>query len=155
LEKNLKALISELKSKPYLFDTLSEEELEKIAPYLEVNRYPKGATFFNEGDPGDFLGIVTSGKLEAKKKTSFERSQMVLAVLSKGSFVGELSMLDERPRSATVEALEDSEVIVLKRDALDEFTNKYPDVGVKVLRKMGKILSVRLRQSSDRLGIMF
>ncbi len=152
---NLKEVAAGMKNELNIFHPLSGEELDTIVPYLEINRYPKGTTFFSEGDSGDFFGIVTSGRLEAKKNTAFKRSPLVLAVLDKGSFVGELSMLDEKPRSATVVALEDSEVLILKRKALDEIAEKYPRTGNKIMKQISRVLSIRLRTSVDRLGTIF
>jgi len=155
MKEKLKKIFKGLHQDHNIFQDLNDEELEKIAPFLERDHYASGATLFKEGDPGDYLGIVTSGKLQAKKKTELQGRQVILAVLGKGSFAGELSLLDERPRSATVEALEDSDLIILKKKALDTIVQKYPKIGVKIIRKISRVVSIRTRTSGTRLTKIF
>lgn len=155
MENNLKKLFYELKDELKIFHLLNKEELEQIVSYFEIVHYPAGTTVFTEGNPGDFISFIVSGKLEVKKQTEFKGKQIVLALLSKGSFVGELSMIDEQPRSATVEALEDSKLVILRREALDSFMQIYPFAGIKILKGINRILATRLRKAVERLAIIF
>jgi CRP-like cAMP-binding protein len=155
MENNLKKLIYELKDELKIFHLLNNEELEQIPPYFEVVYYSAGTTLFNEGDEGNFIGFITSGRLEVKKQTEFKGRQIVLALLSKGSFVGELSMVDEQPRSATVVASEDAELVILRREALDSLMQTYPYIGIKILKGLNRILAIRLRKAVDRLAVIF
>jgi CRP-like cAMP-binding protein len=155
MENNLKELIYELKDELKIFHLLNKEELEQIVPYFEIVHYPAGTTLFNEGDSGDFIGFIVSGRLEVKKQTEFKGRQIVLALLSRGSFVGELSMVDEQPRSATVVASEDSELVILRREALDSLMQTYPYIGIKILKGLNRFLAIRLRKAVDRLTVIF
>lgn len=155
MENNLKELIYELKDELKIFHLLNKEELEQIVPYFEIVHYPAGTTLFNEGDPGDFIGFIVSGRLEVKKQTEFKGRQIVLALLSRGSFVGELSMVDEQPRSATVVASEDSELVILRREVLDSLMQTYPYIGIKILKGLNRFLAIRLRKAVDRLTVIF
>ncbi len=155
MTEDLKRLVLELKDELRLFHLLSDEEVEKLAPYFEKINLPARSVLFSEGDPGDYIGFVLSGRLEVKKETEFKGKQIVLALLEKGSFVGELSMLDGHPRSATVVALEDSEILILRRSALDAFIQEYPETGIKVLKGIIRVLSLRLRKVVDRLASIF
>ena len=152
---NLKDLICEIKDELKIFHLLNNEDLDQIIPFFEIVDCPKGSTLFIEGDPGDFVGFITSGKLEVKKQTEFKGRQIILALLSKGSLVGELSMVDQQPRSATVSATEDSRLIVLRREALDSIMQTYPYIGIKILKGLNQILSTRLRKAVDRLAVIF
>ncbi len=155
LEHNLKELILGLKDELKIFYFLSNEEVEKLIPYFEMIRYHAGDTIFYEGDAGNFIGIVISGKLEVRKQTEFKGRQIILALLGQGSFVGELSFIDEQPRSATVIASEDSELIILRREALDSLMEIYPVIEIKILKGLNRILAKRLRKAVDRLAIIF
>ncbi len=155
MDNNLKDMIYKFRDELIIFHLLTEEELGQILPYLGVIYYPAGTVIFKEGDPGDFMGFVGSGKLEVKKHTEFKGKQIILALLSKGSFVGELSLIDEQPRSATVVALEDSELVVLKREALDSLMQTHPYIGIKILKGISRILAIRLRKAGERLSIVF
>jgi CRP-like cAMP-binding protein len=152
----LKEMIFEMKEKLLLFHFLTNEEVELIIPYLDIVAFPKGASIFKEGDKGDFVGFISNGKLEVKKSTEFEGKQVILATLGRGSLVGELAFVDiDEPRTATVVALENSEIVVLKRDALEDLTGKWPHIGIKILKGIIRILAVRLRKSSERLTLIF
>jgi CRP-like cAMP-binding protein len=153
--ENLKDLIYEIKDELKIFHLLNNEDLDQIIPFFEIVDCPKGNTLFIEGDPGDFVGFITSGKLEVKKQTEFKGRQIILALLSKGSLVGELSMVDEQPRSATVSAVVDSQLVVLRRKALDSIMQTYPYIGIKILKGLNEILSTRLRKAVDRLSVIF
>lgn len=153
--EELKKFIHGLKDKLQVFRLLTGDELDKVIPYFKLVKYPKGTTLFKEGDLGDYFGIVLSGKLEVKKQTEFKDKTVVLALLGKGSFTGELSMLDGQVRSAAVVALEDSELFILKRDALDEFMEKHPHIGIKILKGIVKTMSIRLRRSVERMAAIF
>jgi len=155
MKNDLKKIIFELKDEVKIFHLLNDEELEQILHYFEMVNYPAGTTVFSEGDPGDFIGFIVSGRLEVKKQTEFKGRQIVLALLSKGSFVGELSLVDEHPRSATVIAPEDSELIILRREALDSLLQSHPYTGIKILKGLNKILAIRLRKAVDRLSVIF
>jgi CRP-like cAMP-binding protein len=156
MERKTKDFIFGLKDELMLFHLLNDEQMEKVVPYLEIIDYPKGSLLIKEGEYGDFLAFIVRGKMEVKKQTEFAGKQIVLATLSRGSLVGELSFINsEEPRSATVVALEDSEVVILRRDALDNLTREYPEIGVLILKGMIRILAIRLRKAVERLSYVF
>jgi CRP/FNR family cyclic AMP-dependent transcriptional regulator len=76
-------------------------------------------------------------------------------VLKKGAVVGELTFVDDQPRSATVQALEDSELLVLSRADMDELAREYPQAAMALLRGINRILSLRLRKAVDKLAGIF
>jgi CRP-like cAMP-binding protein len=135
-----------------LFHALTREEVQILAPYLDLRRYDKGEIIFREGEPGDFICFLCSGKVEVKKETKFKGKQIILALISKGSFIGELSIIDGNPCSATAVACADSQVLLLLQSNFDSFVEKYPIIGLKLLRGIARILSLRLRQSAERLA---
>jgi CRP-like cAMP-binding protein len=152
---DIKKIILELRDELKIFSLLKEEDLEQIVPFFETISCPADTTLFKEGDPGEYIGFITSGKLEVKKQTEFKGRQIVLALLTRGSFVGELSMVDDQPRSASVVAQEDSELVVLRRKAIDALLEKYPFIGIKILKGLNRYLAIRLRKAVDRLTVIF
>ena len=152
----LKDFIYKSKDQLMLFHLLTEDEVEQVLPYLDVALYKEGTALFEEGESGDFICFIVSGKLEVKKGTEFAGKQMVLGTLGKGSFVGEMSLINEgEPRSASVVAMEDTEVVILKRSAMDELTEKYPFIGVKLLKGLNQIIAIRLRKAIERIAHVF
>ena len=136
----------------YMFD---DEDIDKIAPFFELRDHPAGSIIFKEGDPGNFIGFVISGKLEVKKQTEFKGNQLIIALLTKGAMVGELSMFDKRQRSATVEAVEDTSLIVFRSESMESLMQQHPYTGIKILKGLIKILSLRLRKATERLTNIF
>ncbi len=155
MKNNLKEIFYELKDKILIFQSLNDEELKRLVPYFEIANYPSATTIFNEGEEGDFIGFVISGKLEVKKQTGFKGKQVVLAILSKGSFAGELSMLNKQLRTASIVAREDSKLLIMKREALESFIQKYPDSGIKILKGIIRTMAIRQNKTSERLLTFF
>ncbi len=153
--KDLKGIIYELKDKMQIFQFVGNDEIEKIVPCFKIKAYPAGTVIFKEGDIGDFIGFVISGKLEVKKQTDFKGKQIVLALLGKGSFAGELSMIDGQSRTATIMALEDSALLILGSQTLNSFIERHPDTGVKILRGVIRTISIRLTKTIERLTSLF
>ena len=100
----------ELLGRVPLFAELSASELEPIAKVAVPRTLPRGARVFHEGDPGDSCYIVRSGICRVTREHSDGRA-ITLANLEAGDIFGELAMLDGHTRSASVEALEDSEYV--------------------------------------------
>ena len=101
------------------------------------------------------MGFVVSGKLEVKKQTEFKGNQLIIAILGSGALVGELSIFDRHDRSATVEAVENTTMLILRNDTLDNFTHQHPFTGIKLLKNLIRILSLRLRKATERLTNIF
>ena len=138
-----------------IFSLLDDEDIEKITPFFQLIEYPEKTVVFREGDPGDFVGFVISGKVEVKKQTEFKGNQLIIALLTKGAMVGELSIFDNRKRSATVEAVEDTTLLLLRHDSLEALIQEFPYTGVKILKGLIRILSLRLRKATERLTTIF
>jgi CRP/FNR family transcriptional regulator, cyclic AMP receptor protein len=137
------------------FSLLDEEDFAKIACFFESVAYPAHTIIFREGDTADFIGFVLSGKLEVKKRTEFKGNQLIIAILTKGALVGELSIFDENKRSSTVEAVEETSMLILRNDAFDTLLREYPEIGIKILKGFIRILSLRLRKTTERLTTVF
>lgn len=132
-----------------LFQTMTDEEVSEVAGYARELSYSKGTTIFEEDDHGDNFYIIKKGKVEISKM-SYSGKEKTLAVLSSGDFFGEMALLDEELRSATVEALEDTTLLVIGRDGVETAVRKNP----KVLLQMALILVKRLRRAGDLISQM-
>jgi len=153
--EKIRRAVAEIMDDVAVFHFLNKEEMETLLPYLELKVYAQGETLFREGDPGDFVCFICSGKVEIKKETQFKGKHVIIAVFSKGSFVGELSIIDGKPRSATVVALEDSQTLVFTRGKFESLVRDHPQIGVKLLQGIARVLSLRLRKAGDRLAAIF
>ncbi len=109
-------VISVLRNIP-VFQGLSDNEYSKIIPLLDHVTYPAGALIMREGTTGSSMYILLSGSVKVWKMVDEE--EIVISVLSSGSYFGELSLLDNLPRSANVQSLEDTVLFHLKKNDFD------------------------------------
>lgn len=141
------ALKREVLAKMPLFSRLDERELMHIMQLLSLEEYAAGEAIMQEGELGDCLYIVLTGLLQVS------RGQAVLGELGPGEQLGEMALIRSMPRSATITALEPSEVIALKRAEFFEIIRTEPDVAVKLLWQFVGVLADRLEQTSRDLSI--
>jgi CRP-like cAMP-binding protein len=100
-----------------LFASLSEQELEAVAEICNERRLHRGEVLAKQGAPGDEFYVVTDGFLEISIAGE-EASSQVLVNLGKGQIIGEMALIDQGPRSATVRAISDAVVQVIRRDGI-------------------------------------
>ena len=122
-----------------LFELLDDEELNELASSIDSIWIEAGHVLFNAGDYGESLYIVNSGKVELYIKDTAGQ-KIILKVANEDDIFGEISMLDNRPRSATATALTDAELFVLDRDDLLLLFQKKPDAGLNMLAAMSSML---------------
>src|SRR5436305_14160967 len=108
-----------------LFQLLDDNERAELAAQLEVVAFASGHVIFNYGDPGDAIYVISSGQVEAFFKND-TGERIVLEVATRGDFFGELSMLDNGTRSASVIATEDTQALRLERADLEKFLTLRP-----------------------------
>jgi uncharacterized membrane protein len=122
-----------------LFELLDEDELNELAAAIDSLKVKAGGTVFNAGDYGESLFIVNSGEVELYIRDTAGQ-KIILKVAEEDDIFGEISMLDNRPRSATATALSDAELFVLDRDDLLLLFQKKPDSGLNMLASMSSML---------------
>ena len=113
-----------------------------------LKRFPKGSVLFHEGDEGEDMYILRSGKVAIKKKVP--HGEVTLAVLEKGDFFGEMAILERMPRSATAEMVEDGDLVVIGSDVFGDMIKNTPEIAVRMLRKY----SIRLRETTRQIEQM-
>lgn len=118
------------------FEVLDEEDRKDLAPAIDYAKLPQGETLFHAGEPGESLYVVRSGEIELSVKDTAGQ-KIVLTIAREGDLFGELSLLDEGPRTATAVALADTELLVLNRDNLRLLFTKKPDAALHLLAGMG------------------
>lgn len=131
---------------------LSPEEVSSFCPFLDYRVWNAGEVLMNDGEPGDFMGFVLDGKLAVKKETNFPGRFTLVAILDRGAMVGEISAVDRGLRTATVVAMERTEMLLLTCDNLEKLQTELPPLGVKLLKRIIHVLSLRQRRAYDRLS---
>jgi CRP-like cAMP-binding protein len=128
------------------FSTLAEDDLAAVADVTVPRTFGPGQFVVREGDTGDTCYLVRAGHFRAVREHSDGRT-ITLATFGPGDIFGELAMFDAERRSATVEALEDSEVGAILGADMRRLLTAHPDIAVKLLGA----LSRRLRETNERL----
>jgi CRP-like cAMP-binding protein len=130
-----------------LLTRLAEEDLRALAARGKVQRHPAGAVIFQEGDPGDSLHIVIEGDVRIAV-LSGSGEEATVAMLGPGEFVGDLALLDGRPRSATAIASRPTKTLVVTRDDFARWLGQRPRAALALL----EALSLRVRRTDEALA---
>ncbi len=141
--ESMKELIA-LKRVP-LFSTLTLEQLSSIDRLMVTRHYVKGESIFRKGDVGAELYVVLEG--EVRIHLDHDGHEVTLAKHGPSKVVGEMSVFDDQPRSASAQAVEDTTVRVLRRDRMQAIVHEHPEV----LLEFVKNLSQRLRMMNEQL----
>ena len=130
-----------------LFSGLEDEDLSSLISVASRRKYPKDAVVFFENDLGDALYMILSGRVKVTILSDDGR-EIILSMLSEHEFFGEMSLLDDEPRSATAIALAETEILVLHQRDFLSIVEKRPRVLVNLL----SVLSSRLRKANQQIG---
>jgi len=130
-----------------LFDDLSPEDVADLAEHLKHQRFEPGQVICKKGEPGDSMYLVAQGVVSIYLPGEGS-SKVPLKEVAVGQYFGELSLFDDKPRSATAEARTDCEVLELERDVLNEHIKKRPRIAIALLSE----LADRLRETNALLS---
>jgi len=129
-----------------LFADFSAAQLRRLAPYVEVNRLSAGEVVVEEGEAGSAVFVLGSGSLVV------ERAGVVLTTLTPPGHFGEIAMLRESARTATVRAQEDGWVLALHRSHIDALIQRRPSLGARLGLRMAYALAERVVDLTERLA---
>jgi CRP-like cAMP-binding protein len=128
-----------------LFSEVGDDDLEALAALLIERRFPKHKTIVEEGLPGDYMYVIREGRVQVSKLSDDGREK-ILEFLEAGDFFGEMSLLDNAPRSASCRALTESRVLALSRNDFLNAMRKSPDLAMAVVQELTR----RLRQIDEQ-----
>lgn len=143
--------ITDILKETDLFDNLTEVQLKRIVQLAQRKEYKAGEVLFTEGTSSDAMYIIEKGQVKITKSLGPDKEK-TLNVLGDGDFFGEMAFLDQASRSATAKTMTDSVIW----DVSSERFNKTlmatePQIAVKILCKIIKILSKRLRDTDEEV----
>jgi len=140
-------LAASLKAIP-LFGQLSKRDISGLISIIHNRNYLAGENIFYQGDPGIGLYIIREGEVSIHRANDSGKD-VVLATFVKGDFFGELALVDGEKRSASAIANTDTRLSVIFKPDLDEFIEKYPKKGIKILQGISQIVTIRLRAINE------
>lgn len=133
-----------------MFSELSRPDVQLLAAYVRAYEAKKGVTVFKEGDKGMFMCVVLSGRVDILKESQ-EHEQKKVATVRPGKSMGEMSLLDELPYSATAIAEDDTQLLLLTRMSFERLGSEQPVLCNILLRQIARLMSLRLRQTTGIL----
>jgi CRP/FNR family cyclic AMP-dependent transcriptional regulator len=139
--------MDEILARSGIFQGVDTDAAEALAKEMETLDVRKGEVIFNEGEPGDSLYIIMSGKIKLGRRAADGR-QNLLSVLGPSDMLGELSLFDPGPRTATATAVTDTRLARMRKQALRPWLSNRPEIAEQLLR----VLARRLRRTNDALA---
>jgi CRP/FNR family cyclic AMP-dependent transcriptional regulator len=154
-------MISTLKQIP-LFSGLSDQELEHVEASATAKTYAKGTIIINEGDAGSSMFLLMQGKVKVYVSDAGGK-EYVLAVLGPGEYVGELALLDDEPRTASVETEEQSTFLVIQKEDFLKLLHDHPSIQFKLLLNLARrsrslteaVKNLALKDVYSRVRLLF
>jgi len=133
-----------------ILGSMTDDQLDRFAQFVEVEKVPQWSVIVKQGDPGDTMYFILDGELRVRINVMGE--EKILATLGPGDFFGDVSLFDHGPRSADVVANTNSTVVKISAAAFDELAKAAPEIATPFLRAVGRTLSARIRTDNKRYG---
>ncbi|MBO8152664.1 MAG: cyclic nucleotide-binding domain-containing protein [Candidatus Marinimicrobia bacterium] len=148
-EEKTNNITSVLKAIP-IFSDLSPKELREVEKIIYHRHYKEGEFIFRQGHPGLGMYIIADGSVRIVDESG-ESGKNVIAILAKGDFFGDLALLDESPRTASVVTCEASEILGFFRPDFIDLLHRKPRIGTKILFQLARIIGERLKKTNQLL----
>ena len=120
-----------------IFTSLDDEALAELASRGQVQNLPRNTIFINEGDQSGSLFVILEGRAKVFL-SDVEGKELILGIETPGGYTGEIALLDEEPRSASVMTMEKTKVLMLSRDVFQTLIRSNPDFAVGIIRGLTK-----------------
>ena len=130
-----------------LFAVLPENQLSLLVKEVSRKSYPRGSAIIAAGDPTDSLYVIISGRLKVMISDD-EGREVILAILGPNEFFGEMGLIDDHPRSASVVAIESCELLALSKRDFKKCLEENFEMAMTVMRGLVK----RLREADQKIG---
>ncbi len=150
LWKNKNALVLALGKIPF-FDALIEKDIDVLMNYMSLYELAAGEVLFKEGQVGQYVAFVVEGTMEVLKKT-ITGADIVITTVGQGYSIGEMSLIDKAPRSATLRARSKATLAILAQNAFKIILKNHPAMGIKILIGFARFQTENLRKTSNRLN---
>ncbi len=146
----------EIYRKVYLFQDLENEEIQKVLALTRAQDFAPGQTILQEGQPGDSMFIMGAGEVEITKRLTLVLEEdtpkdrvMTRLKAEDGVSFGEMALLENDVRSATVTALTRCRLQELEREQFLKFIHQNPEMGLKIVLRLAQLLSGHLRKTDQ------
>lgn len=131
-------------------ECFTRDEVEIIAKYMSVQFYEQEEIIFRQGDHQNYMAFIVDGSVDIVKESA-DSLEKIVVTLSQRTHFGEMSFVDDEPRSATALARTDVTLLVLSSINFEALIDDFPKLGIKILRNIAKLISKRLRMTTGKL----
>lgn len=133
-----------------IFTDIKTDDLKDLSSLFEERIFKRGEIIFDEGSVGSTMMIIASGEVRISQKADQETEE-ALVVLKKGDIFGEMALLEDLPRSATTISHTDVIIFEIGRENFLAFIESHSYSGMKIVLKLARTLSARLREADVKL----
>ncbi len=148
-------MIRDLKTFPML-SRLPDEDLGRLAEVMQERRFPGGTEILREGETGDEMFLLLEGSVDVLKTTPFGDPYVTATLYdSYHCTFGEMALIDQGQRSATIRTKGDCRTLCLSFDAFRRFCREYPKVGLELMMSISATLVHDLRMENENLHIVY
>lgn len=131
-----------------IFADLSDDQLARLAGFMEMRSVRQFTEVVKQGDPGDAMYLILDG--EVRVRLMISGKETLLATLGPGEFFGEISLFDDGPRSADIVANRDTILLRIPIEAFRRLASEHPDLATPLLLAIGRTLTARIRADNKR-----
>ncbi len=142
--------ITDMLDETKLGQEFNRAEIEIIARYVALQQVRKGEHIFRQGERQNFMAFIVDGKVDIIKESS-DTLEIIVVTLLPRTYFGEMSFVDEEPRSASAVAKEDATLLILSTDNFERICAEHPKIGMRFIRNIAKLISQRLRMTTGKL----
>lgn len=125
-------------------------QVKRLAACMDVHKVSPQTVLFYEGDKSTYMVLIVKGQVHVVKFDS-QRTPKRIATLGPGKTIGEMSIIDGEPRSASAVSASDATLLVMTTENFHRLMDEWPRVAVILIQKIAKLMSQYLRQTSGRL----
>ena len=143
--------IADMLERADMFRDLTRQDAEAFAHYVSAYAAPVGAKVLQEGSRESYMFVVAGGQIDIVKRSADIGTDRKLAVVRAGKTIGEMSILDGMPHSASAVVSQAATLLLITKTNFDRFVEFQPEAALKVIRKIAILMSLRLRQTSGVL----
>ncbi|MEW6556717.1 MAG: cyclic nucleotide-binding domain-containing protein [Elusimicrobiota bacterium] len=137
-----------------IFKELADNVLDNITKILDEKKVEKDTVIFEEGEPADVFCLIAEGQVEIFKRISNTETK-TLAIFSVGDYFGEMSLFEDKPRIASVKAIDDVTLLVIKREKFWELIQSDLDTGMRLLSAIMSTILSRLSTTNSHLMLLY
>lgn len=133
-----------------MFKDFTRQEIQILASYTRAYEVKKGDAVFREGEKGTFLCVLVEGRIDVFKEDD-NREPKKITTIRQGKTMGEMSVIDDMPYSATAIAAEKVTLLLITKLNFDRLLEEQPVLGIKIFKQISRLISLRLRQTTGIL----